>query len=78
MDAASLALLVPIVYRGLRERSAEIKKKAAQITGNMCTLATDHRDMLPYLDLLLPELKKVEFFFGLLIVLFILSPFIPL
>ncbi|CAL5419718.1 unnamed protein product [Camellia sinensis] len=37
IDAPSLALLVPIVHRGLRERSAETKKKAAQIVGNMCS-----------------------------------------
>ncbi|KAJ7561862.1 hypothetical protein O6H91_03G044500 [Diphasiastrum complanatum] len=59
VDAPSLALLVPIVHRGLRERSAETKKKAAQIVGNMSSLVTDHKDMLPYLGLLLPEVKKV-------------------
>ena len=35
IDAASLALIVPILQRGLRERSADVKKTAAQITGNM-------------------------------------------
>lgn len=59
IDAPSLALLVPIVHRGLRERSAETKKKAAQIAGNMCSLVTDPKDMLPYIGLLLPEIKKV-------------------
>lgn len=59
IDAPSLALLVPIVHRGLRERSAETKKKAAQIAGNMCSLVTDPTDMLPYIGLLLPEIKKV-------------------
>ncbi|KAL3681502.1 hypothetical protein R1sor_024458 [Riccia sorocarpa] len=59
VDAPSLALLVPIVHRGLRERSAETKKKAAQIVGNMSSLVTEHKDMLPYLSLLLPEVKKV-------------------
>ncbi|CAM6126914.1 unnamed protein product [Calypogeia fissa] len=59
VDAPSLALLVPIVHRGLRERSAETKKKAAQIVGNMSSLVTEHKDMLPYLGLLLPEVKKV-------------------
>lgn len=60
VDAPSLALLVPIVHRGLRERSAETKKKAAQIVGNMSSLVTEHKDMLPYLNLLLPEVKKVQ------------------
>ncbi|VFQ92643.1 unnamed protein product [Cuscuta campestris] len=59
VDAPSLALLVPIVYRGLRERGAETKKKAAQIVGNMCSLVTEPRDMIPYIGLLLPEVKKV-------------------
>jgi hypothetical protein len=59
VDAPSLALLVPIVHRGLRERSAETKKKAAQIVGNMSSLVSEHKDMLPYLSLLLPEVQKV-------------------
>ncbi|KAL8544545.1 hypothetical protein ACS0TY_004932 [Phlomoides rotata] len=59
VDAPSLALLVPIVHRGLRERSAETKKKAAQIVGNMCSLVTEPNDMIPYIGLLLPEVKKV-------------------
>ncbi|PKA55682.1 hypothetical protein AXF42_Ash011974 [Apostasia shenzhenica] len=59
VDAPSLALLVPIVHRGLRERSSDTKKKAAQIVGNMCSLVTDPKDMIPYIGLLLPEVKKV-------------------
>ncbi|CAI9767444.1 unnamed protein product [Fraxinus pennsylvanica] len=59
VDAPSLALLVPIVYRGLRERSVETKKKAAQIAGNMCSLVTEPKDMIPYIGFLLPEIKKV-------------------
>lgn len=59
IDAPSLALLVPIVHRGLRERSADTKKKAAQIAGNMCSLVTEPTDMIPYIGLLLPEIKKV-------------------
>lgn len=59
IDAPSLALLVPIVHRGLRERSADTKKKAAQIVGNMCSLVTEPKDMIPYIGLLIPEVKKV-------------------
>ncbi|XP_073102669.1 protein ILITYHIA [Elaeis guineensis] len=59
IDAPSLALLVPIVHRGLRERSADTKKRAAQIVGNMCSLVTEPKDMIPYIGLLLPEVKKV-------------------
>lgn len=59
IDAPSLALLVPIVHRGLRERSADTKKRASQIVGNMCSLVTEPTDMIPYIGLLLPEVKKV-------------------
>ncbi|PUZ37288.1 hypothetical protein GQ55_9G107200 [Panicum hallii var. hallii] len=59
IDAPSLALLVPIVHRGLRERGVETKKKAAQIVGNMSSLVTEPKDMIPYIGLLLPEVKKV-------------------
>ena len=58
IDAPSLALLVPIIHRGMKERSAETKKKAAQIMGNMSSL-TEPRDLVPYLDSLLPPLKEV-------------------
>ncbi|CAI6008265.1 unnamed protein product, partial [Closterium sp. NIES-65] len=59
IDAASLALVIPIVHRALRERSSDIKKRAAQIVGNTVSLVTDHSSLLPYLNLLLPGLKKV-------------------
>ncbi|KAL2911529.1 translational activator of GCN4 [Polyrhizophydium stewartii] len=58
IDAPSLALLVPIIHRGMRERSADIKKRAAQIMGNMSSL-TDQRDLVPYLRTLVPALKEV-------------------
>ncbi|KAL6990431.1 eIF-2-alpha kinase activator GCN1 [Sarracenia purpurea var. burkii] len=61
IDAPSLALLVPIVHRGLRQRSADTQKKAAQIVGNMYSLVTEPKDMIPDIGLLLPEVKKVPF-----------------
>nr|CAB3498404.1 unnamed protein product [Digitaria exilis] len=63
IDAPSLALLVPIVHRGLRERGVETKKKAAQIVGNMSSLVTEPKDMIPYIGLLLPEVKKASFLY---------------
>eukprot|EP00163_Fabomonas_tropica_P034457 TRINITY_DN9545_c1_g1_i1.p1 TRINITY_DN9545_c1_g1~~TRINITY_DN9545_c1_g1_i1.p1 ORF type:complete len:1324 (+),score=415.97 TRINITY_DN9545_c1_g1_i1:307-4278(+) len=60
IDPASLALIVPVLHRGLRERSTEIKKRAAQIVGSMCSLA-DHKDVLPYVQVLMPELRGILF-----------------
>ncbi|KAL4249154.1 TOG domain-containing protein [Abortiporus biennis] len=58
IDHSSLALVVPIIERGLRERSADTKKKAAQIVGNMASL-TDSKDFVPYLKELLPLVHVV-------------------
>ena len=56
IDAPSLALIIPIIERGLRDRKTAVKKNAAQIVGNMTTLAA-HGDLEPYLSTLIPSLK---------------------
>lgn len=57
IDAASLALLIPPLHRGLRDRSPELKKRAAAIVGSMCNNVSNHFDVVPYLGLLLPALR---------------------
>ena len=59
VDPPSLSLIVPVLHRGLRERSAQSKRKTSHITGNMCSLLAERRDIVPYLRLLLPELQAV-------------------
>lgn len=54
------ALIIPVVHRGLRERSGDVKKRAARIVGNLCSLINDSKDMAPYVPLLLPELQVRE------------------
>lgn len=49
---------MPIIERGLRERSADTKRKAAQIVGNLASL-TDSQDFVPYLTKLLPLVHVV-------------------
>ena len=58
IDAPSLALIVPVVHRGLRDRAGDTKRRAGRIVGNMCTLINDPKDMTPYVPLLMPELQK--------------------
>ncbi|GBE83943.1 eIF-2-alpha kinase activator GCN1 [Sparassis crispa] len=58
IDHSSLALVVPIIERGLRERGADTKKKAAQIVGNLASL-TESKDFVPYLSRLLPLVHVV-------------------
>ena len=57
IDAPSLALIIPVLYRGLRDRSASSKRMAALIAGNICTMISDPRDFTPYLPIIIPGLK---------------------
>jgi hypothetical protein len=57
IDAPSLALIVPILHRGLRDRVATTKRYGALIAGNICTMINDPKDFLPYLPILLPDLQ---------------------
>ena len=59
IDAPSLALIVPVLHRGLRDRAATAKRYGALIAGNICTMINDPRDFVPYLPTLLPDLKVV-------------------
>lgn len=43
IDAPSLALLVPIMARALRDRGADLKRKSAAITGNMVRIVLLNR-----------------------------------
>ena len=56
----SLAIILPVILRGLRERAKELKQKAASTCGNICALLDDIRDLLPLYQFLLPELNKCE------------------
>ncbi|MCO5555788.1 hypothetical protein L7F22_009333 [Adiantum nelumboides] len=58
LDGPSLALLVPVIDRGLRERGAQIQKDAARIVGNLASL-TDSKDFVPYLNTLVPLVRQV-------------------
>lgn len=58
IDAPSLALLVPVLQRGLKDRSADVKRKAALITGNTCSMISEAKDLLPYLSAIMPGLKS--------------------
>ena len=56
IDGPSLALIIHVIHRGMRDRSAATKKKACQIVGNMAILV-DTKDLQPYLGSLVEELE---------------------
>lgn len=58
LDAPSLALIMPILQRGLKDRGTEGKRRSAFIVGNLSSLS-DAQDLEPYLPLVLPDLKSI-------------------
>lgn len=56
IDGPSLALIIHVIHRGMKDRSASTKKKACQIVGNMAILVDSH-DLQPYLAALISELE---------------------
>ena len=59
VDAPSLAIIMPILQKSLKDRSTETKKCGCQIVGSMCSLIGDEKDMVPYLPMVLPELQEM-------------------
>ncbi|KAJ1451546.1 P-loop containing nucleoside triphosphate hydrolase protein [Pelagophyceae sp. CCMP2097] len=62
VDAATLAVVVPLLARALGERGAgatALKRQAALIICNMSLLVDDARDAAPFLPKLLPGLAKL-------------------
>ena len=60
VDAATLAIAVPALARGLRDRKEpEPRRKAATIIKNMCRVVADSRDVAPFVPKLLPELERL-------------------
>jgi elongation factor 3 len=59
VEPPTLALVVPVLARGLRERLTAVKRKAAIITENMCKLVADPKHAAPLVPLLLPGLEKL-------------------
>ena len=56
----TLAIMVPLLERGLPERETAIKRKSAVIVDNMCKLVEDPNIVAAFLPKLMPALKKNE------------------
>lgn len=59
VETPALAVMVPLLERGLRERQTAIKRKTALIIDNMCKLVEDPAAAAPFLPKLLPGLEKM-------------------
>ena len=54
----TLAIMVPLLERGLNERETAIKRKSAVIVDNMCKLVEDPNIVASFLPKLMPALNK--------------------
>lgn len=54
----TLAIMVPLLDRGLAERETAIKRKSAVIVDNMCKLVEDPQIVAAFLPRLMPALQK--------------------
>jgi len=57
VESAALAMVVPLLLRGLREKTTATKRQSAVIINNMSKLVDDPLDAAPFLPLLLPALE---------------------
>lgn len=60
VEAAALAVMVPLLMRGLNERAPAIRRKAAVIIDNMCKLVENPADAQLFIPTLLPALDRVK------------------
>jgi elongation factor 3 len=60
IEQPTLAILVPILERGLRERSYATRRRTSIICENMCKLIENPSHVKPFLPTLLPMLERVK------------------
>ena len=58
VESPALAMVVPLLLRGLREKSTATKRQAAVIIDNMSKLVDNPLDAAPFIPLLLPALES--------------------
>ena len=58
VESPALAMVVPLLLRGLREKQTSTKRQAAVIIDNMSKLVDNPIDAAPFLPLLLPALES--------------------
>jgi len=60
VTASALAVTVPLLDRGFRERKIATKRKCAVITENMAKLVEDPADVAPFMPVLEPHLARAK------------------
>merc|ERR1719502_1200487 len=58
MDGTSLAFMMPLLIRGIKDANYALVKKATTCISNVCALIKEASDVAPFVPLLLPLLEK--------------------
>ena len=58
MDGTSLAFMMPLLIRGVKDANYQLVKKSTVCTSNLCALIKESSDVAPFVPLLLPLLEK--------------------
>jgi elongation factor 3 len=61
VESPALAMVTPLLIKGLTHRSNATVRQAAVIIDNMSRLVDDPIDAAPFMPLLMPVLEKVSF-----------------
>merc|ERR1712178_404391 len=57
VETPALAVMLPVLSRGLNDKSEEVKRTCCQIVDNMCKLVEDPAEVLPLMPRLEPLVK---------------------
>lgn len=60
IDAAALAIMCPLLKRGMDEPATATKRNVARIIENMAKLVDDPYEVEPFVPLLLPQLERAK------------------
>ena len=58
VDMSTLGLLIPILTKGMRQKTVAVKRRAALVIGNMCKLVNDPRTAAYFYPILKPVLER--------------------
>jgi len=58
MDGTSLAFMMPIIIRGIKDANYDLVKKATVCASNLCALVKESSDIAPFVPLLMPLLEN--------------------
>lgn len=58
MDGTSLAFMMPIIIRGIKDANYDLVKKATVCASNLCALVKESSDIAPFVPLLMPLLDN--------------------